>query len=509
MISPPPGQAELQTASGKWDVVILGGGTAALLAAIAMAKHLPHLNVLVVRSTKMGVIGVGEGTIASIGRFLHTYLSIDPVRFHQEVRPSIKLGIQFKWGSKTPYHYSFAPQFSAANPAQRHFPSAVGAFCQTDATFANPASSLMYHGNVAALDANGLPVLSPRFAYHLENRAFVEFLERYTDELGVEKRDAVVQHVAVNRDGVESLLLDGGQEVAAELFVDCSGFRSELLGKALNEKFVSFRESLWCDRAVVGGWKRGNEPYYAFTKAEAMHAGWSWRIEHDELINRGYVYSSDFISDDAAEAEFRMKNPKVNDTRVIHFRSGSYRRSWVQNVVAIGNSAGFVEPLEATAIGFMTSAIDQMIAMLKAGPRIAEIHRDLYNRAQESNWNQTRDFLALHYKPNRESQSAFWAACRNDLPLGEAQDIFDFYQASGPEFRGLQSRLRSDIFGAEGYLSVLVGQKVPYLRAENDVARCQSKWQTFRRSLSKVGKEGMGMTEYLSMIRKERISPPT
>jgi len=113
----------------NWDVVILGGGTAALLAATAMANHLPHLNVLVVRSTKLGVIGVGEGTIATIGRFLHGYLSIDPLRFHKEVRPSIKLGIQFKWGSKTPYHYSFAPQFSAANPLQQNFSRSIGEFC--------------------------------------------------------------------------------------------------------------------------------------------------------------------------------------------------------------------------------------------------------------------------------------------------------------------------------------------------------------------------------------------
>ena len=492
----------------KWDVVILGGGTAALLAATAMAKHLPHLNLLVVRSTKLGVIGVGEGTIATIGRFLHEYLSIDTLRFHREVRPSIKLGIQFKWGSKTPYHYSFAPQFSAANPLQQNFSRSIGEFCGSDARFANLSSSLMFHGKVASLNANGSPVLSPRFAYHLENRAFVGFLERYTDELGVKKIDAIVDRVAVNQKGVESLMLDTGQQVRAKLFVDCSGFRSELLGKALKEDFVSFGDSLWCDRAVVGGWKREEEPYYAFTTAEAMNSGWSWRIEHDELVNRGYVYSSSFMSDEAAETEFCVKNPKITDTRVIQFRSGAYQQSWVQNVVAIGNAAGFVEPLEATAIGFMTSAIDQVIAILKSGSEITDIHRSIFNRSQAANWTQTRDFLALHYKPNQESQSAFWKACRNDIPLGEAQDILDFYQATGPEFRALQSRLRSDIFGAEGYLSVLVGQRVPYPRIENTVSVEQTKWMNYQQRLRRLGSGGMEMSNYLEMVRGGYIDPP-
>ena len=493
----------------NWDLVILGGGTAALLAATALVRQLPHLKVLVVRSTKLGVIGVGEGTIATIGRFLHGYLSIDPLRFHQEVRPSIKLGIQFKWGSKTPYHYSFAPQFSAANPLQRNFSRSIGELCTSDARFANLSSSLMFHEKVASLDANGSPVLSPRFAYHLENRSFVGFLERYTGELGVEKVDAIVDRVVVNENGVESLMLDSGRQVSAKLFLDCSGFQSELLGKALKEDFVSFGDTLWCDRAVVGGWKREDEPYYAFTTAEAMNSGWSWRIEHDELVNRGYVYSSSFISDEAAETEFRAKNPKITDTRFIQFRSGAYQQSWVQNVVAIGNAAGFVEPLEATAIAFMSTAIDQVIAILKSGSEVTDIHRSIFNRTQTANWTQTRDFLALHYKPNQESQSAFWQACRNDMPLGEAQDIFDFYQATGPEFRALQSRLRSDIFGAEGYLSVLVGQRVPYPRIDNAASVEQTKWINYQQKLERFGKGGMEMDNYLAMVRGGYIEPPT
>ncbi|MDC0504323.1 tryptophan 7-halogenase, partial [Verrucomicrobiales bacterium] len=171
-------------------VIILGGGTAALLTAAAFARHLPDIEVVMVRSKKMGIIGVGEGTIVTIGRFLHRYLGIDPVRFHREVHPSIKLGIQFDWGAETPYHYSFTPQYSAGNPAQSKLSHPVGDYCRSEATFADLSSSLMYHGKVTAAGPDGNPVQSPSFAYHLENRRFVEFLEQWVKEHGIEAVDA-------------------------------------------------------------------------------------------------------------------------------------------------------------------------------------------------------------------------------------------------------------------------------------------------------------------------------
>ena len=499
-----------QTAIGPDDrigrVVILGGGTAALLAAAGFARHLPDIEVVMVRSTKMGIIGVGEGTIVTIGRFLHEYLGIDPLRFHREVHPSIKLGIQFDWGAEKPYHYSFTPQYSAGNPAQSRLAHRVGDYCHSEATFADLSSSLMYHGKVAITDPAGNPSQSPSFAYHLENRRFVGFLEQWVKEQGIEAVDAIVEQVDVGEKGVTSLRLDNGQTMTADLFVDCSGFRSELLGTALDEPFISFKEALPCDRAVVGGWQRSDETYNAFTTAQAMDSGWSWQIEHDEIINRGYVFASDFISDDAAESEFRRKNPKVVDTRVIRFRSGYHRRSWIGNVVAIGNSAGFVEPLEATAIGFMCTAINHLVSFLKTGGHaVADVQRDLFNRHQEENWLQTRDFLAMHYKPNRLSRSAFWDFCREEQPLGDAQEILDFYQAVGPDFRALQPRLRTDSFGAEGYLAILVGQQVPHRGQKTMTTAEVDAWTKWRQNCSRQAERGVGMAEYLDRIRQGRL----
>ncbi len=154
------------------------------------------------------------------------------------------------------------------------------------------------------------------------------------------------------------LRLESGRRETADLYLDASGFASVLLGKALGEPFVSYDKTLFCDRAVVGGWDRKDpedmviKPY---TTCETMNCGWCWQIEHENRINRGYVYSSGFISDEEAEKEFRMKNPKVGPTRIVRFVSGRYRNVWVKNVVAVGNAGGFVEPLEATALGAMAS----------------------------------------------------------------------------------------------------------------------------------------------------------
>ena len=127
----------------------------------------------------------------------------------------------------------------------------------------------------------------------------------------------------------------------ADLFIDASGFRAELLGRAMAEPWISYENSLFCDRAVIGGWERSTEPIQPYTTAEAMDAGWCWRIDHETFINRGYVYSSRFISDDEARAEFLRKNPKAPaDARVVKFRSGRFARPWVGNVIGIGNAAG-------------------------------------------------------------------------------------------------------------------------------------------------------------------------
>ena len=216
--------------------------------------------------------------------------------------------------------------------------------------YTGTVSALMAHDKAFSPRKDGRPQIHNSHAFHIENKKLVAWLENVSRELGVEVRDATVK-AEPGPGGIAALLTETGERITGDLYVDSSGFRSELLGRALAEPFISYEDSLFCDRAVIGGWERTNEPIKPYTLAETMDAGWCWQIEHEHWINRGYVYSSKFISDEAALAEFLAKNPKVsNQPRVVRFRTGRHTRNWVGNVVGIGNAVGFVEPLEATSL---------------------------------------------------------------------------------------------------------------------------------------------------------------
>lgn len=480
-------------------VVVLGGGSAGYLAAVSFAKKFPNIDLTLVYSSKMGVIGVGEGTIPSVATFLHRFLALDVVDFNRKVRPGIKLGIRYLWGPRPFFHYAFSPQCTKRHPL---FHVLKGYFCEENFDFADMTAALMNFGKVSVRKPNGAPHLNETFAYHLENKTFIGYLETLADELDVKKVDGIVEGVKRSSKGVESLQLDNGQVVEGDLFIDCSGFRSELLGKSLEEPFVDFDKALFCDRAVVGGWQRTDEEYLPYTIAETMNSGWAWQIEHDEIVNRGYVYCSGFCSDDEAIDEFVSKNPKVKSPRVIQFRSGVHRRTWVQNVVAIGNSAGFVEPIEATAIGIICDGISRLVRGLKASNlRIIDLQRDIYNRIMANNWEMIRDFIAIHYRFNKRLDTPFWNMCLNDVDLGAAQGIVDYYKIAGPDLGFLSAELKSDIFTAEGYIAMLLGQKVKYQREIKMSANSLKKWDRFKNRLAEMAKNGLSMDEHVRVLR--------
>ena len=254
----------------------------------------------------------------------------------------------------------------------------------------------MDEGKVFHRQPDGSPDVQPWHAFHIENEKFVAMLEKIAVDSGVEIVDGRVDGVERGDQGVTAVRLDDGRRLEADFFIDSSGFRSELLGKTLEEPFVSFDKTLFCDRAVVGGWQRGEEPILPYTTAEQMSTGWCWQIEHEHHINRGYVYCSDMISDDEAAAEFKKRNPKTpDDPRIVKFRSGCYRRMWVDNVVAIGNSAGFVEPLEATALMIVCSHTQTLVDfLLHCELEPTPSMRELYNELTHDTWLDIRDFLA-------------------------------------------------------------------------------------------------------------------
>ncbi len=484
-------------------VVILGGGTAGFLAGLAFRQQLPELDVVIVRSKKMGVIGVGEGTIVSVVHFLHNFLGLDSKAFNRAVEPSIKLGIRYLWGERPFFNYTFTPQLSAPKPGLR---LPTGYYCQDDFEFADMSSALMCHDKACLRTPSGEPALRGGFAYHLENEKFVEHLETLADDAGLTKIDDVVTGVERGPRGVKALQLESGDRVEGDFFIDCSGFRSELLGSTEGAEYVRFDDALLCDRAIVGGWARTNEPYHPFTTAETMDAGWSWQIEHDHAINRGYVFSSAFMSDDEAQAEFKRKNPALGSVRAVPFPAGAYRESWIGNVIALGNSAGFVEPLEATAIGMICDGVLNTVRVFEAsGCRPMEAQRKQFNTMTFKNWTIIRDFLALHYKYNTRLNTPFWQAARADVALGDLGPLCEFYEAVGPDLSLLGPDLKRDFFGADGYLAMLVGQGVPYERDATLTATEVDQWDSMREAIRLRARDGMSVAECCAHLREHGL----
>lgn len=462
---------------------------------------MPVLDVVVVHSSDIPIIGVGEGTTLTMPVFLHGYLGIDPARFHREVKPTYKLGINFLWGPRERFFYTFSNQL---NQYLKDLPKPNGFYAFDDFEYADLAGALAAHGKGFLRQQQGDgPVVNTEVAYHLENVPFVQFLEKYAAEIGVEIVDDKIEEVQQDENGITALNLASGKSESADLYIDCSGFVSLLLGKTLGEPLESYRSSLFCNKAVIGGWEREEEPLLPYTTAETMNAGWSWQIEHDDLINRGYVFGSDFISDDNAEEEFRRKNPKVKDTRIIRFESGARKRTWVKNVVALGNSAGFVEPLEATALAVICEHAAKLIHCLADSHlQIDPVSRDYYNQYCQTTWQSIRRFLALHYKYNKRLETDFWRACQEETDLSGAEEIVEYYEKSGPSLLwGNTVMGADDPFTWEGYLVMFVGQKVPNQSGYSVRIEEKAAWNDFQKQLKQIASQSMTMREGLDMIR--------
>jgi tryptophan halogenase len=482
-------------------VLVLGGGSAGFMAAMALKSKLPTLEVELIRSKDIGIIGVGEGSTVGLTNFLHQYLRIGQKRFFEVAQPVWKLGLRFIWGPRRHFFYPFQLDI------HRHasgLPKVDGYYCREDMEDCDRVTAMMTHDRVFERGPGGAPALHGSLSYHFENEKFVRYLEGYSADLGVTIVDDTVLEVKQDENGITGLLLKSGREAKADLYVDSSGFAAALLSKTLKEPFVSYKSSLFCDRAVVGGWDRSDEPIKPYTTCESMNSGWCWQIEHETRINRGYVYASDFISDADAEAEFRAGNPKVGPTRIVKFVSGRYERAWVKNVVGIGNASGFVEPLEATALGVIGVYSSLLADMLVDSDReIRPSQVALFNRYHAHYWDSIREFLAIHYRFNNRLQTPFWEHCRRDTDLAGATQIVDYYRDNGPSMLWSDSALLRphDQFGLRGYYVMLIGQQVPYRRTHVPSEAELAKWNQAREQHRGAALRAMTVNEALSIIR--------
>ncbi len=483
------------------SIVVLGGGSAGLIAALTLKRHLPQLNVRVIRSPEIGIIGVGEGTTLDFPRHFFEYLGLKPRQFYKEAEPTWKLGIRFLWGPEPDFFYTFTTEYEHR---YADLPRNTGFYQTEGVRWVGKVSACMAHDKAFPRRPDGAPDFSIPHGFHIENAKLVRWLENVCRAHDVSITEDTMRDVERAGESITALLMESGERVVADLFVDASGFRSELLGRALGEPYVSYDQSLLCDRAIIGGWPRTNEPIHPYTTAETMEAGWCWQIEHEHWINRGYVYSSRFLSDDAALAELMAKNPQIaNEPRIVKFRSGRYDRAWVGNIVAIGNAAGFVEPLEATALHVLCAQSRWLVETLLDRPPLPPTPAtvSIYNQLNATFWNDIRDFLAIHYAFNTRLDTPFWKACRAETDLGGIARLVEFFRENGPSALGKPLLHPQNSFGLNGHLAMLCGQRVPHERPHSPSTEEAAIWKAHIDRLAGETRTGLSVKQTLDLIR--------
>ncbi len=441
-------------------VVVLGGGTAGWMSAALLRRVLGEVaEVELVESEEIGIVGVGEATIPPI-QHVNAVLGLDEAEFLRDTKSTIKLAIRFEnWRAQgdSYYHTFGAPGRSQAFCHFHHF--------WTRAQQSGYASNLWDYdlnylcseaGRFAKLQVND-PMWELKYAYHFDASLYGAFLRRYSEKRGVVRTEGLVQDVRIDPESghVQALILKDGRVVEGDFFIDCSGARGVLIQRKLGTGYEDWKHWLPCDRAMAVPSQRF-EHTLPFTRSIAHPAGWQWRIPLQHRNGNGLVYSSDHYSDDQA-AEILLGNLEseaLAEPKVIPFRAGRARKQWNRNVVAVGLSSGFLEPLESTSIYLIQSAIVRLLHLFPHAGVTPDLV-DEYNRQSQIEYELIRDFIILHYHLNERDDSQFWRDTRTmDVPDRLTQKI-ELFRANGSLFQD-----QFDIFMEPSWLQVMLGQGV-------------------------------------------------
>ncbi|MEM7312921.1 MAG: FAD-dependent oxidoreductase [Planctomycetota bacterium] len=482
------------------SVVVLGGGSAGLLSALTLKSMLPSLSVTIVHSSDVPAVNVGESTTSLVPRFLHQGLGLDVEAFYREVQPSWKLGIRFvDWGQPGTSHFYY-PFDGSGNARTQGLSKEESYFYFADGRVFSHFTELMEQGLSPCFpQQDGTLAVDPNFGYHVDTGKFTRHLEATCRSCGITIINQPLSNIAVDGANVQSLGFEDGSVVSGDLFVDSSGFRSRLLGDSLSEPFISYADDLFCDTAVFGGWARdsGVLPY---TSCVTMDHGWSWQIELSDRVSRGYVFSSAFCDAAAATDELRSVCPLLEDeVRTVQFRSGRYQRTWVNNVVAIGNASGFVEPLESTGLHMIAvTARSVAQALIDCDLQPTDSLRNHVSSYLGEIWDDIRDCLTIHFAYNATRNTPFWEHCKRQGCSSSIQPLIDFYLENGPSSLGESLIARNSIFRYDGYLANLIGQQVTTEYKFQPSSTDRQRWQAIKSRVRETTLHALSMDQALS-----------
>jgi flavin-dependent dehydrogenase len=410
---------------GLTKIVIVGGGTAGWIAAAPLARMFCRpedpqqpCEVTLVESAEIGTVGVGEATLPTL-QFFNQMLGIDEADFVRKTHASFKLGIEFKdWGR---LGNRFFHGFGGFGPAIHNRP--LWSYWLRLRTL-DPGLPSYEEWSTAAMMARGLRFTPPQpgepspanafdYAYHFDATLYGAYLRDYALRHGAQRIEGTIVRVETSEENgfVKAVHLRDGRRIEGDLFIDCSGFRALLIGGAMNSPYEDWSHWLPCDRALAVPCKRA-DPMTPYTTSTARGAGWQWRIPLQHRTGNGLVYCSSHLSDDEAAQLLlsHLDGEALGEPRQQRFVTGRRRQAWVKNVVAIGLSSGFLEPLESTSIQLIMDGVSRLTALLPdrdCSPRLA----DEFNRQMAYRYESVRDFIILHYKLGERRDTAFWRDC--------------------------------------------------------------------------------------------------
>lgn len=460
------------------NIVIVGGGTSGWMTAAMLAKLFnKQLNITLIESDAIGTIGVGEATIPPLQIF-NSVLGISETDFIKATQATYKLGIEFQnWhqqgeaymhafgnigrdlGFTSFHHYWLSAQanLSQSNPSQANGSQYnANDFWQYSLNYqAAKHNKFQPIQTIAQAQMSGIT-----HAYHFDAGLYANLLRQYSVQRGINRVEGIITSTELSTDGsIKSVTLQNGPCISGDLFIDCSGFSALLIEQALGVEYENWQHWLPCDSAYAVPCE-STSPLTPYTKATAHHAGWQWRIPLQHRTGNGIVYSSQHMSDEQAKQHLlaNLDGKPLAEPRKINFTTGRRVKQWHKNCVAIGLSSGFLEPLESTSLHLVQSAI---IRLTKLFPRngIQPQHIDEFNRQSQTEFEQIRDFIILHYhlnaKQSADNERGLWQQCR-DMDIPESlQHKIDLFKTTATVFRH-----QDELFTEAAWIQVMLGQGI-------------------------------------------------
>jgi tryptophan 7-halogenase len=439
-------------------IVIVGGGSAGWMAAAALSVVVSRRvdEIVLVESSQIGTVGVGEATLPTLRNF-NAMLGLDEVEFVARTQGTFKLGIEFQgWNPRRTFFHGFSdfgPDVRGVSPHQLWLKTRAAGDERSYADYSITATAAGLGRFAPPLADRGSVLGSYSYAFQFDATAYAAYLRTFAERRGVKRIDGRIVEVRLRPDDgfIDAVLLEGGQAVSGDLFIDCSGFAALLIERSLHAGFDDWSRWLPCDRALAVASARAGEPA-PFTRSIAHRAGWQWRIPLQHRTGNGHVFCSSCISEDEAAGTLlaNLDGEALAAPRLLRFTAGRRRESWKRNCVALGLAGGFLEPLESTSIHLIESGIGRLVELFPDRgfePKLAAEYNRLMARSYES----IRDFIILHYCASG-CDGELWRCCRSmAIPDGLRHQI-ELFEAGG-----VVALYDSGAFAEPSWVSIYLG----------------------------------------------------